>query len=450
MFALGIVLARRLGAESYGQYSLAVAVGAVLMPVADLGITTYLGREIARDREATEAALPVLARVKLAVLVLAVVATAGVCLLVVGDSTTRGVIVFIVLAALVDGCSATVYGYFRGRETMGYEASATTAAALVRGAGAIAWAVAYERLWPVVAWIVLVSLAQLAFALRRLEAASPHALRRRGPAHVDWTSVGSMGLYALFVIVYLRIDSVMIGWLKGEEAVGVYAAAYTLMLGAQIAPTMLAAALTPVFARSHTRDDAAFVSAWRNGIRMVMLLSLPIAVVVSALADPIIARLYGPQFADAGVVLALVIWVSPLGSLSLVVQAVLRGARRERPLTVVAGACALFNVAANLWAINAHGIVGASVTTVVTELLNVVLLVWLVRGQDLVPWPRFPVARVALACAVLVAVARLLISLPVEVAGAVALAAYLAVIVASGVLRVDELKRGLVRVRSRT
>jgi O-antigen/teichoic acid export membrane protein len=450
MFALGIVLARGLGAESYGRYALAVALGAVLMPVADIGITTYLGREIARDRLATEAALPLLARVKAILLVATVALTAGVAAPVVHDPGTRGVIDFVVLAALLDGSSAMVYGYFRGRETMGYEATATTVAALVRGVGGIALVVAFHRLWPVVAWVVLVAVGQLVFALSRLRSAAPRARSRGIAVHVDWISVASMGLYSLFVIVYLRIDSVMIGWLLDERAVGVYAAAYTLMLGAQIAPTMLAAALTPVFARSHRRDDAAFRSAWASGIRLVVLISLPIALVVSALSGPIIARLYGQDYASAGNVLALVIWVSPLGSLSLVIQAVLRGARHERRLTIVAGVCALANVAANLWAIQAHGIIGASVTTIVTEALNVALLLWLVLREGLVPPPRFPVARLILASAALVGVARLMIGLPVELAGAAALVAFVAVLAATRVITAADVPPAVRRVLGRS
>lgn len=450
MFALGIVLARRLGAESYGRYALAVALGSVLMPVADLGLTTYLGREIARDRLATEASLPLLARVKAILFAATLALTVGVAALVVDDPGARGVIDLIVLAALLDGCSAMVYGYFRGRERMGYEATATTVAALARGLGGIALALAFESLWPVVAWIVAIAVGQLALALSRLRSVAPRDRSRSLAVHVDWISVASMGLYSLFVIVYLRIDSVMIGWLLDERAVGVYAAAYTLMLGAQIAPTMLAAALTPVFARSHRRDDAAFLSAWTRGIRIVVLISLPIALVVSALAGPIIDRLYGPGFEAAGDVLALVIWVSPLGSLSLVVQAVLRGARRERRLTIVAGVCALANVLANLWAIQAHGIIGAAVTTVVTEALNVALMLWLVRREDLVPVPRLPLLRLALASAALVAVARLLIELPVELAGAAALAAFVAVLAATRVLTAADVPPALGRAFGRS
>jgi O-antigen/teichoic acid export membrane protein len=422
----------------------------VLIPVADIGITTYLGREIARDRPATEAALPLLARAKAILLVATLALTVGGTALAVHEPATRGVIVFVVLAALLDGCSATVYGYFRGRETMGYEATATTVAALVRGVGGIALALAFDRLWPVVAWMVVIAAGQLGFALSRLGTAVPRARSRGLAAHVDWGSVTSMGLYALFVIVYLRIDSVMIGWLRDERAVGVYAAAYTLMLGAQIAPTMLAAALTPVFARSHRRDDAGFLAAWASGIRLVVLISLPMALVVSALSGPIIARLYGPDYASAADVLAIVIWVSPLGSLALVVQAVLRGAQRERSLMIVAAVCAVVNVAANVWAIQAHGIIGASVTTVVTEALNVALLLWLVLDTGLVPAPRFPVARLLLASAALVGVARLLVGLPVELAGVAALLAFVAVLVATRVITAADMPRALGRVFGRS
>ena len=79
MFALGIVLARFLGPEGYGRYSLALSIGFVLQPIADLGLTPYLARETARHRTATESALPTIMAAKTAMLALTYVVTLIVC-----------------------------------------------------------------------------------------------------------------------------------------------------------------------------------------------------------------------------------------------------------------------------------------------------------------------------------------------------------------------------------
>lgn len=443
MFAFGIVLARALGADSYGRYALALALGVVLQPIADAGLTPYVSREVARAREDTERTLPTLLAVKLALLVATFVLTGLVAAVVVDDEAMVAVIAAVVLATLIDGFSMFVYGYFQGREAMGFEARATTLAAIVRAVGGIALALAFDDLGPVVAWILAVALIQATVAARRLaRVASPMRplWRSRSARRVHWHSVLSMGLMAIFVMTYLRLDSVLIGWLRDERAVGLYAAAYTLMLGAQIVPTMVATALTPVFARSHAGDRGVFESAWHSGIRLVLLISLPIALATTLLAGPLIDRLYGTEFERSAAVLAVVIWICPLGSLSLIAQAALRGARRETWLTAVSGACALVNVGLNLWAISRYGIMGAAVVTVVTELLNTLALVGLCLRDRIVPMPRFPVARVALASGALSAVAVALAGVPVEIAGLASAGVYVAVLVVTRVAGGPELR----------
>ena len=435
MFGLGIVLARFLGPEGYGTYSLALAIGFVLQPIADLGLTPYLARETARSRAATEAALPTIMAAKTAMIGLTYVVTLVITAVFVDDSELLAVIAVLVFSVLIDGYSGLGFAYFQGREVMAFEAKLTATMAIVRALGSIALAVAFERLEPVVAWTLLTALLQAGLTLRRLGGAidGRHPLRpRRRSAPVHWRSVAAMGLMAIFVTAYLRIDSVLLGVLVDEAAVGIYAAAYTLMMGAQIAPTMLATALTPVFARTHERDPGQFERSWHDGVQGALLIALPVALVTSLLAGPIIARFYGAEFAESAEVLAIIIWICPLGALSLVAQAVLRGARREALLTSVSGACAVLNLLANLWAIPRYGVLGASWVTVGTEVLNVLVLAGIVIRLGLVPRPIFPWLRAGLALSALAAVAIVLGDVLVELAVAAGLAAYAAVLIATG------------------
>ena len=435
MFGLGIVLARSLGPGGYGTYSLALAIGFVLQPIADLGLTPYLARETARSRTATEAALPTIMAAKTAVIALTYAVTLVVTAVSVDDAELFAVIAVLVFSTLIDGYSGIGYAYFQGRESMAFEAKLTATMAIVRALGAATLAVTFERLGPVVAWTLLVALVQATLTLRRLgdSVEGRHLLRpRRRSAPVHWRSVAAMGLMAIFVTAYLRIDSVLLGVLVDEEAVGIYAAAYTLMMGAQIAPTMLATALTPVFARTHGREPAEFERSWHDGVQSALLIAMPIALVTSLLAGPIIDRFYGAEFADAAEVLAIIIWICPLGALSLVAQAVLRGARREAWLTSVSGGCAALNLIANLWAIPRYGVLGASWVTVATEAANVIVLAALVIHLGLVPRPVFPWLRAGLALLALTVAAVTLGDVLVELGVAAGLAAYAAVLIATG------------------
>ena len=83
---------------------------------------------------------------------------------------------------------------------------------------------------------------------------------RRASVRPGWMSLLlrvllAFGLIAVSVMVYLRADTVLVGLLEGKTEVGYYTAAYTLLLGLQIVPYMVARALIPVFARSHAAAD---------------------------------------------------------------------------------------------------------------------------------------------------------------------------------------------------
>jgi O-antigen/teichoic acid export membrane protein len=101
----------------------------------------------------------------------------------------------------------------------------------------------------------------------------------------------------------------------------------------------------------------------------------------------------------------------------------------------------MVNVGVNLWSIPTFGITGAAWTTLATEALNVALLLWFVISRGLVPPPRLPAVRIGLAATGLAGIAHGLGGWPVELAGLIALASYVVVLIASGVLRGAELAR---------
>jgi len=198
---------------------------------------------------------------------------------------------------------------------------------------------------------------------------------------------------------------------------------------------MIGTALTPVFARSHLGAPAEFERSWHDGIRRVLLIALPAAVFVTVLAEPLIDRLYGEGFGRSADVLAVIIWMCPMGALSVVAAALLRGARREAWLTGVSGTCLVINVVLNLWAIPRYGVMGAAWVTVVTEAINVVALMCVVLAVRLAPWPRFPLVRMLGAVGVMAAVILMLAGLPVELIGLAGVTAYSAALVLLGVVR---------------
>lgn len=439
-FGLAIVMARGLGVGSYGRYGFAAAVATVVVPFADLGLTPYLGREIARAGAGNDALARRLARIKLGLTAGVGLATALVVLLVVGDGSLSAAIVVVLAGLLADGASQFVYGYFRGSERMGFEARATVLAALARALGGVVLVFTLGTLMPVLAWMLAVSVSQMAVALGRFRRVLPRAPSERpatGP--VAWRSVGAMGLIMLFGMVYLRADSIIAGWVLDQRHVGWYTSAYTLVSGLQIVPWMVAVALTPVFARTYGRDPGLFRATWNSGLRAVLLLSLPCALATSLLAHPIISLFFGSAFHPAAAALAVLVWSTPAWALNMTVSVAIRGAGREKWLSAATGGGVVLNLALNFWAISAWGIVGAAAVTVATEGAVFLVLTALGISRGIVPWPALPYGRIGLALGALAACAVALAGWPVEISLTVSLAGYVAVLWLTRVLSAHDL-----------
>lgn len=440
-FGLGVVIARRLGRSDYGRYGIAVALATMLLPIADLGTTPYVSREAARDPALADRLVGRLTVVRFVTSVTLGGAVAVVSWYLLDDGRLAMAIALVLAASLADGISQFAFGYFQGRERMGFEAVTNTAAAVVRTLGGIALAVATGSLLAVLLWIVAVSLVQLAMSGARLRRTIDRIGSREPKARPEWRTVAAMGVIGVFVMIYLRADTVMVGMLLGKREAGLYTAAYTIVAALQIVPWMVALALTPVFARSHGRADDLFDRSWREGLRTVLVIALPLALATALLANPIIERVFGPSFRGSAAPLAILVWACPVAALNVLLAAVMRGAGREGWLTAASAAGAVLNIGLNIWAIPTFGINGAAGTTITSEIIVLVVLAAVAARFRVVAAPRLPVVRLALALGALGAAAVIAAALPVEIRGVLALGAYGVAVLALRVVGAADVER---------
>lgn len=169
------------------------------------------------------------------------------------------------------------------------------------------------------------------------------------------------------IMLYMRIDAVMLRAMAGETAVGVYAAATRFTEIWYFIPVALASSLLPALLRARERGEATYMVRLQTyydlNAGIAYTLSVPVA-----LAAPWLVRLaYGPEFAGAAPVLALHIWSSVFVFLGVARGQFLvnEGLTRFYLGATLAGAG--LNIALNLWLIPTHGAVGAAVATVISQ-----------------------------------------------------------------------------------
>jgi O-antigen/teichoic acid export membrane protein len=180
--------------------------------------------------------------------------------------------------------------------------------------------------------------------------------------------------------LYYRIDMVMLEWLAAPGELGRYAAAYRFLDAVVALAASLGGPLFPRLASVAASAPAEVRRLLEAGWRPLLALGLPLTIGTLAVADDLVAALFGPEFNGVGRLLRLLI----LGTLPLfwvnIASHALVAADRVWAIVGVYALSALVNVVANLVVVPRWGAAGAAAATVACEWLNLALVVRLLRA----------------------------------------------------------------------
>ncbi|MGH1502469.1 MAG: flippase [Acidimicrobiales bacterium] len=190
-----------------------------------------------------------------------------------------------------------------------------------------------------------------------------------------------------FVILYYRIDSVMLSKLDGFDAVAVYGVAYKFVDLVHFVPlaltTAILAPLTAAWPESGTAAaPARFADIVTSGGRILAFATVGPAVAFALFGAEFAGLLYGEVYEAAGSASAIVLAAEALGAQSALAITALVAAGHHRVYPFVTLAGLVFNIATNFVLIPRWSLEGAAVATLATEALVVVLLARQVRSLD--------------------------------------------------------------------
>jgi O-antigen/teichoic acid export membrane protein len=306
-FVFGTVLARYLGAADFGTYMFVMTYVTYFAFLADGGLGRYLIRDAAREPGRAREFLAKVGGLRLTL------ATGVYVMMIVGALVTRSDgqrVAFIAIAGLslfTGALSGALASMFNAREEMHVHAVFQVLSSLLTAIFVLAALAAGLGLLGVFVGAALANLPPLVYLARiwwrrvgppALAVDLPFwrtALRRSFP----YALLGVIGL------VHFRMDSLLLTWMKGPEANGIYSAAYRLLDAVTDVPGVIVAAMFPTFSRLHVESRATLRRAYLGALATLTLLGLPVMVALAVLARPLILLLYGDGYAGSIVVLQL-------------------------------------------------------------------------------------------------------------------------------------------------
>jgi O-antigen/teichoic acid export membrane protein len=108
--------------------------------------------------------------------------------------------------------------------------------------------------------------------------------------------------------IYMRFDQIMIKWLIGNEANGLYGTAVRLSEMWNFIPVAICGSLFPAILNAKVQSEELYIDRLKSLFRLMIFLSLAIAIPMTFLSSYIIELLYGKAYHDAGPILSLYIW----------------------------------------------------------------------------------------------------------------------------------------------
>ncbi|MDZ7269406.1 MAG: flippase [candidate division KSB1 bacterium] len=376
LFAFSVLLARTLGREALGLYTLFTA---MLMPFSyavDLGQSTSLVQEMGR---APAAGNRILKNTLLLKILLGLAATAGLLLFsffYFQKTEERSLFLIFGLLLLPRGLGATFEAAFRSRQKMAFPMWATV------GHGALlvftSWGLlrAGHALPTIIGLLVLLEIARMISLWLRYRREEGFSLLAAGPgfdrtiARESFATALPFFVTGLLGILHYRLDVMLLAALRGHAEVGVFGAAGSFVKVLRVAPSVIVASFFPAIA-GMPKNSAQLRTLAAKTLRVQLALSLSLAVSIFLLADWLIAKTY--DFPGTATILRVQVWsIIPLALYSTLVYVFFQAGKPAWNMGIMAAAVAC-NAVLNYLLMPRWGALGAAISSVASESLCCVL-----------------------------------------------------------------------------
>ncbi|MTK63825.1 MAG: flippase [Methanobacterium sp.] len=375
-----IYTARYLGAGGFGVLSLGLSFGAIFGVFVDMGLSTLIVRELARDKSLSG---KYIINSFLMKIILAIVTFALVFFTVqlIGYDPLESLIIYLItISVIISSFYTLLNAIFQADEKMEYLSLANIINSVVLLAGTLLGI--YLGLNIVYfAWVyVITSIVVLVYCL------AVYIKKFSGvDLDVDFSfwkptikEAWSFGIIFLSGMLYTYVDSIMLSILKGAEAVGWYSAAYRLMYIALLLPNAINTAVYPVMSRLFNDSSSESLKLlYERYFKYMLIAGIPLGLGTSILAKQVILLLYGTGFDESVAALQILVWTVVFTFAGASFTQLLQSINKQIIITKISLFCLCVNIVLNLILIPPYSYVGASIATLITEIVLVSYIIFI-------------------------------------------------------------------------
>jgi O-antigen/teichoic acid export membrane protein len=379
-FVWTILMARYLGVEKYGIVGFAISFTAILGMLDDLGISAHIVRHIATNYDSAPKYLGNAIPVKLLFSTVKIILSIIILLILGMNELTITITLLFSIEMIFKSYIALLNGTFQSFEIGKYQGIGNIILNVTTLIFILLTVYTDLGIYGITFSYIIANLITTAYAyyILKREVVTPEY-------EIDWEFCRRITKLSIpFVVtgilytLYYSIDVIMLTNIVGDYATGIYNATYKLISVLTLFYGIYTAVIYPVMSKFFKSDKKLLLISFEKSIKYLMLIIIPLAISTVIYSADIIQLIYGNQYSDAASVLSILIWTVCLLFISGAGNTLLNASYKEVTVTKIYAIAAAFNIILNFILIPYMSYNGAAITTVLSDILIVVLQAYVI------------------------------------------------------------------------
>jgi len=370
---VGVWVARYLGPEKYGMLSYAQAFVGIFSAIATLGLNGIVVRELVKYSQKESELLGTAFILKLFGAVLTLLVLYIVIQFTSNDNLTNSLI-FIIASATIFQAFNVIDFYFQAKVMSKYVVFANSTSLLLSSIVKIvlilnqapliyfAFIVLFDSIVLAIGYIYWYFKIKREFFIKKINFSFDLA---KSLLKDSWPLI----LSGIVISIYMKIDQVMIKEMLDSEAVGNYAVAVRLSEIWYFIPMVITSSLFPAIVNAKKISEELYYKRLQKLYDLMVWIAISIAIPITFLSDWIVNLLYGIQYSESADVLKVHIWAGVFVFLGVASGKWFLSENLQKLAFYRTLFGAIINIILNFIMIPKYGIIGASIATLISQMV---------------------------------------------------------------------------------
>ena len=370
-FVVTIFVVRYLGPKDFGLYSYALSFFWLFASFSSLGLESISTREIVKFPDQKDEINGTVFFLRLigsfvAILLLALT------LFIMGEETDTAILILIGSGSFIFHSFSIIEYYFRGKVEAKYNAFALSGSVILSSVLKVIFILIKA---PLIYFVIAVVFEYAALSVLLILVYHQNKL-----SVFDWKyskkfassllkDSWPLALSGIVVMIYMRIDQVMIKNMMNVEAVGYYSAAVRICEAWYFIPVTLCNSIFPAIVNAKNVSEEFYNNRMQKLYDLLTWLAIGIAIPVTIFSDQIIQLLFGNEFSSASPVLTIYIWAGVAVFLGVASSQYLINENLTKLTFFRTLIGMILNVVLNFILIPKYGITGSAIATLISYTL---------------------------------------------------------------------------------